>query len=121
MADIVRIDIPRTVVEENSHFTATAYFRDYATSAADTPTTVRYRIDCMSTRTELVGWTSATPGTSVSITVPAAANNIQDNANRFEHKQITVEADTGLSTQAIGQRTWKTRNIYGISKTGVVA
>jgi len=121
MADIVRINIPRTVVEENSHFTATAYFRDHATSAAATPTTIRYRVDCLSTRTVLVDWTGVSAASSVSITIPAAANNIQDNTNRFEHKQITVEADNGLSTQAIGQRTWKTRNIYGLTKTGVVA
>lgn len=118
MADTVRINIPRTIVEENTSFTATAYFR--ANGAANTPTTVKYRVDCITTQTELVGWTSATPGESVSITVPASANAIQQNSSKREHKQIVVMADENLSTQAIGRRTWKTENIYALSKDGAI-
>jgi len=74
--DQVEIQLPKTVYNENSSFTATAYFRTRSTAAAATPTTVEYRIDNISTRTQIKDWTTVSPSTSASITVAATDNKI---------------------------------------------
>ena len=90
--------LPNPSYPEKSAFTVTAYFRDSA-DAADTPTTIHYRIDDMTSRTNIVGWTSVTPGTSAAITVTGPNNSMVSNRNNWERRQITVAADKGLSTE----------------------
>ena len=114
MADQVEIQIPNTQVNEGQVFTATAYFRTQATKAASTPTNIYYRVDCLTTETVLVDWTVvSTPAGSNTITMTAAVNNIQDDDNKSERKQITVQADRALTTQAVGTRSWIVRNLDG--------
>ena len=91
------IRLPEPRVHERSSFTATAYFRDG--TAADTPTTVHYRIDDITTGTAVVDWTSVTPGTSVSISVTSDENRIIGQANYRERRQLVVSADKGTSTE----------------------
>lgn len=75
--------------------------------------TLSYRIDCLTTGKEVLGWTDLTPATSVAINVPGALNAIVDNNNRLERKQMVVKAVTGgkIANQTID---WEVRNIYGI-------
>ena len=114
MADQIEIALPVTVMPEGTSFTATAYYRTRSTQAASTPTTVHYRVDCLSTKTALQGWTAvASPSTSNSISITSTMNAIQDASNTAERRQLTVKADDGLSTQAIGHITWQVENLYG--------
>ena len=114
MPDQIAIQVPRPRVMEGSAFTATAYFRNRATSAASAPSAVRWRVDCLTTGREVVGWTSATAAASITISVPPAANAIHDDANFLERRQLVVEADAGLSTQERQAVTWEVKNIRGI-------
>jgi hypothetical protein len=111
MADQVEIQIPRSVVDEGTNFTLTAYFRDYATSAASTPTTVHYKITNKKTTKIETDWTSVTPASNVSITVNSS---IDDANNLWERKEIIVQADRGLSTQASNHAYWNVKNLKGI-------
>jgi len=113
--DQVEIQLPKTRVKEGDNFTATVYFRTRATKAAATPTTVRYKVDCLKTRQTVLDWTSVSPASSVSLTIPATVNAIQDDTNDIERKQILVQADAGLSTQSTGRTIYQVENIYGIS------
>lgn len=113
MSDQVAIQIEKTKLLEGSGLTASVVFRVRSTSAADTPTSVRYRIDCLTSRTTVKDWTSVTPGSSVTITVTGAENEIIDDGNTYEWKQLTVEGDTGLSDQMRGSRQWRIENLYG--------
>lgn len=115
MADQVEIRVPKTFITEETGFTATAYFRTRATGAAATPTTVHYRVDDITSQTTLKDWTSVTTGESVSISITGAMNQIQQNSSSSEHKQLIVQADRGLTTQATGRAIWKVQNIYGIN------
>ena len=116
MADQVEIQLPKTVFPEGSAFTATAYYRTRSTQAASTPTTVHYRVDCLTTKTKITDWTAvASPSTSNSITITTTENAIQDNTNLTERKQIVVKVDSGLSTQYLGRATWTVENIYGVT------
>lgn len=98
--------------KEKSSFTLSAYFRDDA-NAADTPATVEYRIDCLSTNKNILAWTSVTPGENVSITVKPSENAIQNEGHRKERKQITVAADRNTDTETRDTAIWICENIEG--------
>jgi hypothetical protein len=112
--DQIAIQLPKTRVSENTTFPVTAYFRTRATKAASAPTTVHYRIDCLSTHSELQDWTEVATGENVTITISSANNAIQQGTSRSERKQIIIQADRGLSTQVVNQATWLVNNILGI-------
>lgn len=115
MSDQVEISIPKTKWPERSAFVATAYFRDRATAAADTPTSVKYRIECLTTGNVLADWTTVTPASSVTVPVTATHNAIQDDCNAYETKQLLVAADYGAADQHIGRRTWRVENLVGVT------
>lgn len=115
MSDQVEIVLPKTVYLEETTFPVTAYFRTRATKAASTPTTIRYRIDCLKTRNVIKDWTTVSAAANVTITITASDNQIQDDSNRFERKQIIVQADNGLSTQVNGKAVYKIENMTGIT------
>ena len=115
MSDQVEIQLPKTIWPEETVFVATAYFRTRATKVALAPSTVHYRIDCLTTRTQIVDWTSGSAGASLAITITATHNQILSEPSRLETKQLTVQADQGLSTQVNGVVTWKVRNLQGIT------
>lgn len=97
--DQIAIALAKPRWNERSAFNAVASFRDRATSAAVTPTTVKWRVDCLSTGKTVLDWTTLTPGTTATLPVLSSYNAIQSAANASERKQITVKSDDGLSTQ----------------------
>ncbi|MEE9541201.1 MAG: hypothetical protein V3V85_06890 [Candidatus Thorarchaeota archaeon] len=115
MADQIEISLPKTVYLEETTFPVTAFFRTRATKAASTPTTIRYRIDCLKTRKIIRDWTSVSAAANVTITISASDNEIQDDSNLFEKKQIIVQADNGLSTQVNGKKVYRINNLTGIT------
>ena len=115
MSDQIEIQMPQTIVPEQTTFTLTAYFRTRATKTASTPTTIHYRVDCLSTQRQITDWTVvSSPSTSNTIVITATENKILDDSFNIETKQITVKLDSGLSTQVIKAVTWKVRNLLGI-------
>jgi len=115
MTDQVEITLPKTTFYEGSNFTATVNFRTRSSSGASTPTTVHYRVEDLTNKEVITDWTSVTPGSSVSISVTPTMNAIKSDVNHQERKQLIVKADSGLDTQAIGQATWRVKNLQGIS------
>ena len=109
------IKLPAPRYKERNSFTATAYFRD-SSDAADTPTTVDYRIDDLTTQTAITAWTSATPGVSVDISITPTENRIIDQSNLWERRQLVVSADRGLSTETRDTVEWKVENIGGFDE-----
>jgi hypothetical protein len=115
MADQVAVRLPKSRWPEKTTFTATVNFRTLSTAAASTPTTIHYRIDCLSTKTKLQDWTSVSAAAEATITITSTHNAIQDDNNNRERRQILVQADQGLSTQATGRAVWLVENYHGIS------
>lgn len=116
MADQIEIQIPETNWDEGSAFTATAYYRTRSTAAASTPTTARYRIDCLETGTIVQDWATLTPASSISISITPTHTKIQNENHDYERKRLTVDADNGLSTQHRGSIVFRVRNL-GINVT----
>ena len=109
------IKLGQTNVKERNSIAVTAYFRD-SSNAASAPTTVSYRIDDITTTTEILTWTSVTTGTSVSITVKSAENKIVNQGDKRERRQITVSADKGTTTETRSSAEWFIENIGGFDE-----
>lgn len=105
------IKIPFLKQQEGSSFTATAYFRN--ADAAEAPTTAKFRLDCLTTGKVLQDWTTLTPAASISISITATHNAIQNQSNRFEKKQLTVSSNHGTATQHRETAQWMVENIRG--------
>jgi hypothetical protein len=80
------------------------------------PTTLKYRLDCRSTGTVLVDWTSVTPAATTQILVTADQNRIINDCNEAEAKVLTAMADEGLSTQDSQEYGWQVVNLYGAGR-----
>lgn len=91
-------------------FTVTLYTDGTLTA----PTSLRYRVDCITTGATLTNWSSLSPASSVSVTVTPEANAIQNASNFTEVKAITLEADHGLSTAYTHETTWRVKNLQGV-------
>lgn len=100
-SDQITFNLPKDKVGEGSRLIITARFRDRATSAAVTPTNGYYRLDCLTTNTEIVDWTAGTATTSMAVTLTPTHNSLQSEFNKVERKRLTVAADYGLSTQFV--------------------
>lgn len=111
----IKNPLVRDSIQERSSLTVNPYFWDDSTNpwTANTPTTVDYRLDCLSTGANLIGWTTVTPAASVSITVPANSNAIQNDYNQYERKQLTVRMNGGLTNAYQTPFTYDVQNLFG--------
>ncbi|MCP4985240.1 MAG: hypothetical protein GY928_03955 [Colwellia sp.] len=110
----VFVQVPHLETKEKSSFNATAYFRVGSTATA--PTTAKYRVDNLTTRTELKDWTSLTVATSNTIAMTSTFNAIQNEANRTEKVQLTVASDPDGDTENRDTATWTIINLRGFDE-----
>ena len=114
MPDQVEIGIPITVVPEETTFTVTTHHRTRSTKAGAIPTTIHYRVDCLTTKRQITDWTAvSTPAASNSIVITATENQILEDGNNRETKQITIKLDDGLTTQVMKPKRWIVENLLG--------
>lgn len=113
MADQISIRIAKTQWKEGSGLTAAVSLRTRSTGAASTPTSLKYRLDCLTTKREVLDWTTLSAASTATITITGAQNAIQSDCNDYETKQITVMADDGLSTQMRETKRYVVENLYG--------
>jgi hypothetical protein len=112
----IEIQIPITIVQEETTFPCKAYFRTRESKQAATPTTVHYRIDCLTTGKQVRDWTSVSSfDKTANLVITSSDNQILGDGNRLERKQITVKVDTGLVTQLIKSKHWQVQNLVGIT------
>lgn len=107
-ANAIFFSTPQRKVNERSSVVIIARFRDRATNADVTPTNVKYRLD--GAIGEIVGWTTATPGTTVSITLTSDNNQIYNDTRRLESRTLSVAADYGLATEFRESTKYEVRN-----------
>lgn len=107
--DQIAVQSPQRNVVERSTLAVTASFRNRATAAAVTPTNVYYRVDD-GHGWQVRDWTSATPGTTASITLSATDNAIQEGTRTAETRIVTIMTDRGLSTQYADTFEYEVRN-----------
>ena len=115
MAQVTQIafQLPKSRFKEGSAFPLPVYLRLRSTAAAATPTTIKYRLDCLTTGNEIVDWTTVSAASNFTISVTGTHNAIQSDGNRYEVKQLTVMTDQDLSTQHRESVDWIVENLYG--------
>lgn len=86
-----------------------AAFED-ADGAAHTPTTIHYRIDCLTTGTEVRDDTAIGAASSVNITLTQTDTAVQDSDNDIELKRLRIILDTGTDSQRTEDFLFQVRN-----------
>jgi hypothetical protein len=74
------------------------------------PSTMRWRLDCVTTGQSVLGWQSGAAAASQVIEVPAGANVIINDANAFETKRLTVQFNWGTDAQISQYVEWDVLN-----------
>jgi hypothetical protein len=112
-----RANTPRNRVNESSALTVTAKVWDDSTDpwTAQVPTTLHYRLDDLTSNRQILDWTSITADDVSSIAITATQNAILDGCRDYETKQLTVQANRGLSTQSQNVFSYDVRNLAGQS------
>ena len=105
--------ITQNSIKERSAFTVTSKFYSDSTDpwTLTAPTTVMYRVDDLTSGYPVRDWTTLTAASSVSIPISSGDNLILDDTQKREHRQLTVKADDGLSTQYQESFTWQVINL----------
>lgn len=111
--DQIAFQLPKTKWQEGSAFNLPVYLRRRSTAAAAIPTSIQYRIDCKTTGTEILDWTTVSAASSFTIAVTGTYNAIQSDSNDYEWKQVTVMVDEGLATQHRQTCRYRVENLYG--------
>lgn len=113
MADQVEIQLPKTVFNERSNLTFTAYFRTRSTAAAATPTTIHYKLTNVSADKVIQDWTSISAAANISQQIVGSLNQIEVDYHPMERMELLVAADKGTDDEVIGQAFYKIRNLRG--------
>ena len=79
------------------------------------PNTLRYRLDCQTTGTELIGWTVVSPVDLLEVAVSADMNRIINTRNRTERKVFTVEANAGTDEAYSTEEVYEVRNLTAVT------
>ena len=116
MADQIAIQLPKTLFDQGSAFTAKVFFRDRATSAASTPSLVEFKLYNTTVDKVIRNWTQVTPASSVEIDIGSSWNEIQSDANSREKINLIIIADRGMSTEVRDSRHYVIKNIEGLPK-----
>lgn len=86
-----------------------------ASDVAAVPTTIRYRVDCLTTGRKMRDWTTVSAAQDITVTLTKDDNAIVDQGDEFEEREVTVQYNAGLSTQQIQRHRWVVENIHGVA------
>ena len=111
--DQIAFQLAKTRVNEGSAFPLPVYLRLRSTGAAATPTTIHYRLDCLTTGRAIADDTSVSAASNFTVAVTGTHNAILNDCNIQETKQMTVICDKDLATQHREAVTWTVTNLYG--------
>lgn len=78
------------------------------------PTTVEWRLDDKTKGVEVVPWTTLTsPASTMTMTIPASDNTIEDEANVTEKMAFGIRADDGLPGESHTEFQYNLINLTG--------
>lgn len=109
-------NISRGQVNEKSSFSVLVNVLDDSDREGwvlQVPTSLKYRLDCLSTNAVILDWTSLAADDETTLAITADQNRIQSDCNEYERKQLTVKCNDGLSTQYQETWTWQVKNLSG--------
>lgn len=99
-----------TVINEGDTAYLTVTFKD-KTGALAVPVTVTWQCIDLDSGAEMQAETSVSPGSSIEITIPVAANAMVDPAKAHETRRVIVKSTYGGSEAKNGQYDYRIRNL----------
>lgn len=100
-------------INEKSTSYLNVSFRDKEGALA-VPTSISYRIDCVTTGTAVLAPTALAAASEVEITITPTQNAIVTSSNATEQKRVTVTAVYGASDQVTSQFDYLVKNLSGV-------
>lgn len=97
-------------IPEDSTGYLTVAFLDKAGAPA-VPSSVTYKIDCVTNDASVRIATALTPATSIEITLTPEDNKIIADANEYEVREITVSATFGVGDESHDSAQWRVKNL----------
>ena len=104
----------RPVVNENSTSWLDVAFLDKDGDPA-TPSSVTYRVDCLSSGTVIRADTGITAASEVEIVLTPGDNAIVDQDHRVEKRLVTVTATFGAGDQHVSEYVYLVRNLKKVT------
>lgn len=102
------------VINERTSAYLTVVFRD-RNGAPATPTALSYRIDCLSTSTEILAPTALALASTVEIHLTPTQTRIVSPANAHEQRRVTVSASYGAADGLNDEYDFVVRNLSGVT------
>ena len=103
----------KSVNEESTAFLTVSFYDK--NDELTTPTTVSYRVDCLTNNSELRDWTGIAPASQVEITLDSNDNTIIDQWNFEEIRLVTIEAYYGVADKLTTTYKYLVRNLRKIT------
>lgn len=97
-------------VKEGSAHTISVSFRDRATAALTTPTSIKYKVTDLGSGDVVVDWTTVSADDEITLTLTPANNALRSQCEPYEVREVAVKADDGLSTQFIDTVSYRVEN-----------
>lgn len=97
-------------INENSSAYLTLRLKDKNGNAA-VPSTIQYRVDCLTTGTAVRAWTYASTASIVEIQLDSSDTAIQNDAFKYETKRVTVKANYGGNDDATEEYDFLVKNL----------
>ena len=114
LLDIVLTMSNKRKVNEGSSGYILAQFFDTA-SIAMAPSSARYRIDCLTTDTVVLDWTTLTVlDVTKEINITPSQNSMQDETNSLEIRRITVEGTDIFGNKQVADYEYDLINMLGL-------
>ena len=102
-------------VNEKTSFRVTTTFLD-DNNAVATPSSARYRIDCLTNKQQILDWTAiGSLSTQVTINITSDQNAIINDANSEERKELVVESTNASGQASISNVRWDAVNLQGVT------
>lgn len=103
------------IVNEGSIAYLTAKFYD-KDDKLDAPSSITYRIDCLTNDQEILGDTPiGSPASTVEITITATQNAIITQSNDFERRLVTVKATYGTGNAVNEEFEYYVKNLAKVT------
>ena len=97
-------------INERDQLPVTLLLRIKSSGTPATPSTLRWRLDCVTTQNVVQDWAAIGASSTVNLTIPASANDIVNDRNSFEVKRITAQANYGTDAQVNGFLEYQVKN-----------
>jgi hypothetical protein len=103
----------KSVNEESSAFLTVRFYDK--NDELTTPSSIQYRLDCLTNNEEVRTWTALAPASVIEIGLDATDNAIVDQWNHTELRIITIEAYYGVSDKLTTTFKYLVKNLRKIT------